>query len=400
MARPLSGAMAPVAPVVAPGTRLVLILALALTLLPGCSGKIKTREPAKLVEIVKPQVAPQDVWTRGIGGGSEGNYSGYRIAVDEDALFAAALNGHVLAVNPKTGSTIWRAKTGARIISGPSISGDLVLVGTLDGQVIALKRATGKEAWRAVAPSEVLAPPVGSGNIVVAKSSDGREYGLDAATGQRKWAFDRAEPDLSLRGLSAPLILGNRVYLGLDSGKLSVLNLNDGSPVWEQTISVPTGRSVLDRLSDIDADLLPAPDGLFVVTYGGDLALIDYNTGDSRWRRGVKSYSGMALDRDKVYVTDADGTVWALDAASGAAAWKQTQLKYRSLSPPAVFKGFVVVGDYKGYLHWLSPNDGKVVGRTRLSGKPITTPLVATHDLLYVMDAGGRLRAYDAQPPR
>jgi len=213
-------------------------------------------------------------------------------------------------------------------------------------------------------------------------------------------ASDRNEPDLSLRGLSTPLIIGNRVYTGLDSGKLAVLNLNDGSPIWEQTISVPTGRSVLDRLSDIDADLLPATDGLYVVTYGGDLALIDYNTGDSRWRRSVKSYSGMALGGDKLFVSDADGVVWALDAASGAAAWKQDQLKYRRLSPPVYFKGYVVVADYKGYLHWLSPADGKIVGRTRLSGSPVVTPPVASGDLLYVMDMAGRLRAYDAKKPR
>jgi len=234
----------------------------------------------------------------------------------------------------------------------------------------------------------------------VAKSADGRAYGLDAATGERKWSFDRYEPSLTLRGVSAPLIIGNRVYTGLDNGKLAVLNLIDGTPIWEQTISVATGRSVLDQLTDIDSDLLPGSDGLFVVTYGGDLALIDYNTGDSRWRRGVKSYSGMVQGGDKLFVTDDDGTVWALDAASGAAAWKQQDLKYRRLSPPAYFKGYVVVGDYKDYLHWLSPVDGKIVGRTRLGSGPIVTPPVASADLLYIMDMAGKLRAFDVKPPR
>ena len=382
------------------GMRLALAVALSAVALMGCSSKGKTREPAKLVSIKNDQVIPDDVWSRGIGSGSEGYYSGFRLTLDEDALFAAALDGKVYALNPKTGDLIWRAKTKSRVISGPGVSGDLVLVGTLDGEIIALKRADGKEVWRAKAPSEALGPPVGSGNIVVAKSADGREYGLDAATGERRWSFDRYEPNLALRGVSAPLIVGSRVYTGLDNGKLAVLNLGDGTPIWEQTISIATGRSVLDQLTDIDADLLPGTDGLYVVTYGGDLALIDYNTGDSRWRRGVKSYSGMALGGDKLFVTDDDGTVWALDASSGAAAWKQQELKYRRLSPPVFFKGYVVVGDYKGYLHWLSPVDGKIVGRTRLGSGPIVTPLVASGDLLYVMNMAGKLRAYDIKPPR
>ena len=382
------------------GMRLALAVALSAVALMGCSSKGKTREPAKLVSIKNEQALPNDVWSRDIGGGSEGYYSGFRLTLDEDALFAASLDGKVYALNPKTGEVIWRARTKARVISGPGVSGDLVLVGTLDGEIIALKRADGKEVWRAKAPSEALGPPVGSGDIVVAKSADGREYGLDATTGERKWSFDRYEPSLALRGVSAPLIVGNRVYTGLDNGKLAVLNLGDGTPIWEQTISIATGRSVLDQLTDIDADLLPGTDGLYVVTYGGDLALIDYNTGDSRWRRGVKSYSGMALGGDKLFVTDDDGTVWALDAASGAAAWKQQDLKFRRLSPPAYFKGYVVVGDYKGYLHWLSPTDGKIIGRTRLGGNPIVTPLVSSGDLLYVMDMSGKLRAYDVKPPR
>ncbi|HZR33878.1 MAG TPA: outer membrane protein assembly factor BamB [Nevskia sp.] len=380
------------------GLRFALAVALAAAAMAGCSSKGKTREPAKLVSIAKEELRIDDVWSRHIGDGSDGYVSGFRVAVAEDAVFAASIDGKVYALNPKSGDLIWRAKTRARVISGPSVNGNQVLVGTLDGEVIALKRADGSELWRTRAPSEALAAPVGSGNTVVAKAVDGREYGLDAATGERRWAFDRNEPNLTLRGLSMPLIIGNRVYNGLDNGKLSVLNLLDGTQVWEQTISVPTGRSELDRVIDIDADMLPGNDGLFVVTYGGDLTLVDYNTGDSRWRRSVKSYAGMALGGDKLFVTDDDGTVWALDAATGAAAWKQQELKYRRLSPPAFYKGYVVVGDYKGYLHWLSPGDGRIVARTRLGSDPIAAPLAAGGDLLYVMDVGGKLRAYDTRP--
>ena len=382
------------------GMRLVLAATLAVVALTGCSHKGKARTPAKLLKIANPQVQPADVWSRTVGSGSGSYFNGYRIAVADDAVFAGSIDGRVDAFNPKTGATIWRTETKARVISGPTIDGNAILVGTMDGEVIALKRADGKQLWRAKAPSEALAPPVGSGDIVVAKAVDGREYGLDASTGERKWGFDRNEPNLTLRGLSAPLIVGNRVYVGLDSGKLVELNLDNGAPVWEQAVSVPTGRSVLDQLADIDADLLLGPDGLFVVTYGGDLALVDLGTGDSRWRRGVKSYTGMALGGDKLFVTDDDGTVWGFEAATGAAAWKQQELEYRRLSAPAYYKGYVVVGDYKGYLHWLSPDDGKVVGRTHMSGNLIMTQPVVGNDLLYVMDINGNLHAYDIKPPR
>jgi outer membrane protein assembly factor BamB len=204
-------------------------------------------------------------------------------------------------------------------------------------------------------------------------------------------------PSLTLRGLSAPLIVGNRVFTGTDSGKLSALNLSDGQLAWEQTLSVPTGRDPLSQLTDIDADLLPSNDGMFVVTMGGDIALVDPSGGDSRWRRTVKSYSSMASDGERLYVSDDDGVIWALDAETGAAAWKQEGLKYRHTSAVAVVGGSVVVGDYKGYLHFLSASTGEFIGRSRLGSDPVVAAPVVDGNRMYAMDEFGKLRAYDVK---
>ena len=128
--------------------------------------------------------------------------------------------------------------------------------------------------------------------------------------------------------------------------------------------------------------------------------MIDLDTGDSRWRRSVKSSTGMSLGASKLFVTDDDGVVWAFDAASGAVVWKNEEIKFRHLSPPVYFKNYVVVGDYKGYLHWLSAEDGHLVGRNRLSSKPIIAPPLASDDLLYVMDIAGELEAFQATPAK
>ena len=189
------------------------------------------------------------------------------------------------------------------------------------------------------------------------------------------------------------LIEGNRVLLGMDSGRLAAVQLRDGAPLWEQPISVPSGRTELERLADIDAQLVDALDGVLVASYGGDVTLIDPVDGQSRWRRAIKSGAGVAVGGSNVFVSDADGVVWALDAASGAAVWKSEALQYRRLSPPAFFQGNVVVADYKGYLHFFDPADGKLVGRTRVGRDPILAPMVATDSTLYVYNVEGRLEA-------
>lgn len=376
------------------------LLGLAL-FLAGCGSKGIVRTPAKLVDIAHPLVRPQQVWSRSIGNGSGGFYPEFRIAAEKDAIFVAAENGAVAAYNPSTGNTIWHRNVHhARLISGPAVNGDAVLLGTLDAKVIALNRADGKPLWVGDASSEVMAPPASNGRVVVVRSVDGHIFGLDANSGKRIWSFDRSEPSLTLRGQSAPLFVDDNVLIGLDNGELISLGSEDGKLAWAQSLSVPSGRSELDRLVDIDADLLPSALGVFVVSYGGDIALIDPTSGQPLWKRRVKSYSGMALSNDgnTLYVTDDDGYVWALDAASGAEKWKQKALKYRQLSAPAYYDGYVVVGDYAGYLHWLEPSDGKIVGRTRLDSDPIIAPPVVADGLLYVMNSDGDLAAYKDAP--
>ena len=259
--------------------------------------------------------------------------------------------------------------------------------------MIALKRADGSTVWRAPVSSEVLAAPAASGDVVVARSVDGRVFGLSATDGHRLWTFDRTVPTLTLRGLSAPLIEGSRVLIGMDSGRLVAVQLKDGTPVWEQPVSVPSGRTELERLADIDAPLVETLGGVLVASYGGDVALVDGADGESRWRRAIKSGTGLSPGGPNVFVSDADGIVWALDAESGAAVWKNDALQYRRLSAPVFYKGMAVVADYEGYVHFLDAGDGHFVGRTRVGRKPILAPMVATDTTLYVMNVDGKLAA-------
>jgi outer membrane protein assembly factor BamB len=373
-------------------TRRVALIALAALSLIACTDK-NLRKPTELKDIANPALKPDKTWSTSAGSGSNGDYTGLQLRLESDALFAADADGEVFALNPANGDRIWRAKTKSRAIAGPGVSGNAVLVGTLDGEVIALKRSDGTQLWRAQASSEVLATPSGDGDIIVTRTVDGRLAGLSAANGERQWVSDHSVPNLTLRGLSAPLVLDGRVYVGLDNGHLVALRLNDGQPVWDQVIAVPTGRTELERLTDIDAGLLVSGAEIFAVSFGGEFVCVDADTGQILWRRTVKSYSGMAQAGDLVVVTDESGVIWALDAKTGAAVWKQDGLLYRKLSPAAAFAGYIVVGDFEGYLHWLDPKDGKIVARSRAGSDPIRAPMIATDKMLYVMNNAGKITA-------
>jgi outer membrane protein assembly factor BamB len=365
--------------------------------LAACGSDGPVREPAELKSIEQAEVAPDVEWRKSPGGGDGEQESRLRLAVEADLLVTADAEGDVYALDPATGKTRWRVATGARVISGPSVHGGIVVVGTLDAEVIALKRADGAPAWRVTVSSEVLAPPVGDGGIILVRCGDGRVFGLSAETGARKWSFDRGVPPLTLRGMSTPVLYGGAAMIGLDNGRIAALRVDTGEVLWEEVVSAPEGRTELERIVDVDAEPLATGGGVFAVSFGGELAAIGAEEGRVAWRRPVKSYTGTALIGNRLFVSDEAGVLWALDVNTGAAAWKQEALQYRRLSAPVAVGGHIVVADFEGYLHWLSPQDGRIVGRVRAVGGPVAATPVLQDDRLYVLGRDGEIAVVESR---
>jgi outer membrane protein assembly factor BamB len=381
--------------------RLVLTAALGGTLsLAGCSamsgllsGEDNSAPPAELVDF-EPQIDVRTVWRRRIGSGADSQYLKLRPAVTEDRIYAADRRGRVRAYDARTGEEIWRTDTDSPVSGGPGLGNGLILLGTSDGEVLALRAENGDMVWRARVSSEVLSAPVAEGGVAVARTIDGKLFGLSVDDGSRLWVYDRTVPVLTLRGTSSPVLADGVAIAGFDSGRLVSVALGDGQPQWETRVAVPTGRTELERLVDIDADPLIDGDTVYVVTYQGRVAAIHLLTGDVVWRRDMSSHSGIGIDRENIYVTDDQSHVWALNRRNSASMWRQSKLEARRLSPPTVFQEFVVVGDFEGYLHWLRRDDGQFAARVRVDSDGIIAAPVATPFALYVYGAGGELEAF------
>jgi outer membrane protein assembly factor BamB len=146
-------------------------------------------------------------------------------------------------------------------------------------------------------------------------------------------------------------------------------------------------------MTDIDADPLVLGDRVYVVTFQGDLAAISAADGSVLWRHKLSSYSGLGGGNGQIYVTDAKDHVWAFAQDNATSLWKQSKLQYRRLTAPIPFEGYVVAGDYQGYLHWFKPEDGSIVARTRLGDDPITAAPQVVDGRLYVYGDGGDFAA-------
>jgi eukaryotic-like serine/threonine-protein kinase len=64
-----------------------------------------------------------------------------------------------------------------------------VYVGSNDGHLYAIDARSGREKWRLETGAEILSSPVVADGVVYVGSQDGYLYGVDAATGQVQWQF-------------------------------------------------------------------------------------------------------------------------------------------------------------------------------------------------------------------
>ncbi|MCC7412525.1 MAG: outer membrane protein assembly factor BamB [Gammaproteobacteria bacterium] len=349
--------------------------------------------PTPLTEIT-PTTRIERMWSRGIGAGTDELFVELRPTIDGATVYCAERKGKVTAVDIEQGRTVWSTDTDAPLAGGPGVGDGLVLVGTSKGEVIALDAAEGKERWRAQVSSEVLAAPRSSDGIVVARTGDGKLFGLRAATGERIWVYDRTVPVLSLRGTSPPVLVDDMVLTGFDNGRLVALELRTGRLLWETQIAVPRGRSDLERMVDIDAEPVVYGRSVYVATFQGRVASLALATGEIEWARDISSAAGLAVDVTRMYVTDENGVIWALDRRNGTSLWKQENLKYRLLTAPAIVTDYVVVGDVEGYLHWLQETDGDFAARVRTDKSKIIAPPVVSDHRLIAYTSDGELAAY------
>ncbi|HCI14569.1 MAG TPA: outer membrane protein assembly factor BamB [Gallionellaceae bacterium] len=347
----------------------------ALLLLGGCStvegwfGKVNPLRPAELVDF--SETAKFEVrWHADLG---ESGASLLLPALTADAVYGASGDGALTRIERSTGKQLWRVDSGVAVSGGVGAGEGLVVIGSGKGDVLAYDDE-GKLRWKSKVSSEVLSVPQAADGVVIVRSGDGRIAGLDAADGKRLWLYERSTPALVVRSHAGVTIQRGVAYAGFAGGKLVALKVKDGSVLWETSVSQPRGNTELERISDITSDPVADDEQVCAIAFQGRVACYDAAQGSPLWNRDISSDKGMTLLRKFLYLSDARGSVIALDKTSGSTLWKNEQMFMRDTAAPYALGDHVVVGDYEGYLHGLNREDGSFAARIRLDGAIQSAP--------------------------
>jgi outer membrane protein assembly factor BamB len=254
-------------------------------------------------------------------------------AVFDGTLVAASSNGSVYRLNATDGHELWNAtlmaSTGfSGITSSPRVLYDRVYLGTFNesggaGEVVALGLSDGTVAWRhstgsvhystpAIQNGTLFVGVMGTYNTTTQITFDA-PYGLlalDAQNGSQRWFYPTDGPVSA-----SPTVVGSMVVAPAKDGSVHAVG-TDGTPLWKKAVGADVASLAFGQ------GLLYAGGGAF--GQAGSLAALDLH-GEVRWTFApngpVQASPAYADGRVYFSTNTANGTIYALNASTGARVW-------------------------------------------------------------------------------
>jgi outer membrane protein assembly factor BamB len=221
----------------------------------------------------------------------------------------------LVAVDLTDGKRLWTAPLTDVSHTGVLAVGDVAVVGADDGQISAFSVADGSQLWSVDAGDHVLAPMASASDLVIASvqpESSGAPTLLatKVADGSEAWRY---EPPSSVLDLGGPSVISDTVFVVASDASVRAVSLTDGTPRWASPLYTPTLGSP-PAVSDA---------GLFVTDQSGTVYSLDAATGAERWRfaTNLSVVASPIATATAVLQPANDGSIVAIDIASGHQIW-------------------------------------------------------------------------------
>lgn len=380
--------------------RLVLLAAMMLPLL-GCGKSaihfMREGGPVTQAPTVEQTATLRKLWRRDLGAGYQNGNFLLAPSLQTGRLYAAEPGGRIYSLDAESGQIIWQQNLEESLAAGVGADTRHVIVVTREGEVVSLDAENGSLRWRQKMGTEVLARPVLTEKQVLLRSGDGQVIGADLESGGILWRVRRSVPALTVRGLSAPLVINNVALIGFASGRLSGIDVESGAELWSARIFRARGSNEVNRLVDIDSDPYQMGERLIIAGFQAQISAVSLKTRRTEWDADYSTLRPLSAVGDILLVTADDGSVSGLDIQSGTQIWKLDALLGRGVSGPFGLepRGFAVVGDYKGLLYLLDAASGEFMGRKKGGGGAVLGIYGAGDDDRFVtLSENGSLTAW------
>jgi len=355
--------------------------------LSGCalfSGPVKPK-PAEL-QPVNGALSARQAWSARV------NSVGFplEVHVSGSTISLASSDGTVASIDARTGRDVWRLSVGP-IAAGVGSDGNIAAVVTQANEVVAIQN--GRELWRQKLDAQAYTSPLVAGGRVFVLAANRSVSAFDGPTGRKLWTQQRPNEPLVLRQSGVILAVGDTLVVGL-AGRLVGLNPLNGTVRWEAPIASPRGINDVERLVDLVGPVNRDGDIVCARAFQASLGCVNTARGSLLWTKSANGFHGIAGDENLLFGTESDGTVVAWLRNTGERAWASELLRYRNLTAPLVIGRAVAVGDFAGFLHLLSRENGTLLNRLPTDGSAIAAAPVLVGNTLVAVTRNGAVYGF------
>lgn len=280
-----------------------------------------------------------------------------RIAVAPDGrvTYAGTSDGRLVAVDAIDGRVLWEVEVGEPVDGGATVSNGELYFGAGDGRLHALDAAGGGELWSFDSGGNLDSVPAVARDHVLFANAVGTLVCLVRETGRVAWTIDDDDPVLRVtrglhppvKGQASPLVVGERVYVGFPSGRISAIDLETGVARWTTDLA---GEAV--RHTDVDEQPVWVEDRLLAASFSGGLYALDPQDGAVLWRQPLRGATRPAPYGSQLLTTTVDGRFVSLSLSDGQIHFS-LQLDDRSPGPVHLVGDYAVVVTSQGALYVL-----------------------------------------------
>ncbi len=348
-------------------------------------------------------------WTSSIGAGSNRNRRLVNPPVIADGrVMAMDATGIVAAHDAETGNQLWRVRAAdpeedsVPLGGGVAYAEGVVFVSTGFGEIVALDADNGGLVWRAEANGPLRAPPTLAGGRLFVTTVDNQLEARDAANGELQWTHTGIVEPAGLLGGSNPAVDDNTVIVAYSSGELFALRLQNGRPLWSDSLAAIRRVGALTNLADIRGAPLLEDGRVVAISQSGRMVALDLRTGERIWEQAVGGTQTPVSIGDFIYVLTNTNQLVALAADNGLIAWVTALPSWANPAKrrgPIVYAGPVLAGERlsivssQGEVIQFDAVTGEEAARLPLPSGSTIPPVVAGRTL-YVLSDNATLTAF------
>ncbi len=354
---------------------------------------------------------PQRVWSVSIGTGDEKRKRITAAPVVADGrVFTLDSTARVTGFSTN-GSVLWssdllpaRASEKDATGGGLTYSGGALYVSLGFGDLVKLDAVSGNEIWRQRLGATGSGTPTVRDGLVYLVAGDDTGWAVNADDGTIAWQVDATPSVTNVLGAPAPALTSRLSIFAFGSGEVIATFRNGGLQRWTASVSGQRAGSSINTFSDLTGAPVVSGNTIYVGNQSGRIVALDIENGSRRWTLAQGTTGMIWPAGGSLFVVNDKNELLRVSASDGEIVWVSKLPLFVKDRPrrrseifahygPVVAGGRVIVVSNDGVMRSFSPENGALLGQVEIPDGASAAPAVAG-GTLYVLSSKGELHAF------